>query len=263
MRLSVSAWSFDGTIRSGAWDSAQFVSAMGKLDIDAVDLNTRYLPDLTPQALEPVKEASIRSTVPISALRCVNDFGSPDVDGQLQYMAQVLAAANFLGAPRVRVYAGWPTDDYRQSWDRMLDTLRRAADLGEEHGVELILENHNHGGFLQTSKQVLAVLNAVDHRWLGLLLDPGNYLDGMPSVAATADRAVWLDLKIWEMSQEGGDTGLDYPQIIDTVHRAGFDGYCSIEYEPKDRSHELDDVKRAVSYFRPLLRELSSAQVEA
>ncbi|HEX6500850.1 MAG TPA: sugar phosphate isomerase/epimerase family protein [Micromonosporaceae bacterium] len=253
MKLSVSAWSFDQKIRSGEWDTAQFVTAMGGLDVDAVDLNTRYLPELSEDALRPVKEASIRATMPFSALRCVNDFGDPDSEGQLRYMDTVLRAATFLGAPRIRVYAGWPKDDYERDWKTMLDTLRRAADRAGEYGVQLIIENHNHGGFLQTSEQVLAVLDAVQHPALGLLLDPGNYLDGMTSVVATADRAVWLDLKIWEMTEEGGDAGLDYPEIIRTVHATGFDGYCSVEYEPKDRSHEYEDVQRAIRYFRPLL----------
>lgn len=253
MRLSVSAWSFDNKLRTDEWDTPQFVRTMGELGADAVDLNTRYLPELHPDALRPVKAASIQATMPISALRCVNDFGNADTEAQLAYMSTVLDAANFLGAPRVRIYAGWPADDYQQSWDTMLGTLAKAADLAEQHGVQLIIENHNHGGFLQTSKQVLAVLNAVDHPWLGLLLDPGNYLDGMDSIVATADRAVWLDLKIWELSAEGGDTGLDYPKIIDLVRSTGFDGYCSIEYEPKDRSHELEDVQRAMTYFRGLL----------
>lgn len=255
MKLSVSAWSFDNKIRTGEWDTAQFVTSMGELGADAVDLNTRYLPSLDRDALRPVKEASIRSTVPLAALRCVNDFADENSDSQLAYMSTVLEAANYLGTPRVRVYAGWPGDDYQKSWNTMIDTLAKAADLAEAHGVQLIIENHNHGGFLKTSKEVIAVLQAVDHPWLGLLLDPGNYLDGMDSVVETADRAVWLDLKVWEMTEAGADVTLDYPKIIKIVQSTGFDGYCSIEYEPKDRSHELDDVQRALRYFRGLLAQ--------
>lgn len=254
MHLSVSAWSFDERLSRGGWTNAQFIAAMAELAVDAVDLNTRYLPDLTPTGLLHVKRASIDHAMPISALRIVHDPASSDPEADLDIVRRGLAACHFLGAPRMRIYGGWPGEDGREaSWGRALETLSRAASLAEEAGVLLLLENHNHGGFLATADPVIEALDSVGSRWLTLLLDPGNFTDGMTSVEKVYDRAAWLDFKIWELSDDGSDVSINYPAILQNLRAVGFDGYCSVEYEPKDRSNELADVRRAVNYFRPLL----------
>src|SRR4051794_3973588 len=104
MHLSVSAWSFDQRLGSGEWTNPRFIAAMAELGVDAVDLNTRYLPDLTPAGLREVKRASIDHAMPVSALRIVHDPASPDSDADLDIIRRGLAACQFLGAPRMRVY---------------------------------------------------------------------------------------------------------------------------------------------------------------
>ena len=254
MHLSVSAWSFDQCLSSGRWTTAEFIAAMAELDVDAVDLNTRYLPDLSSAGLLDVKIASIEHSMPISALRIVHDPASLDTQADLDLIRRGLAACHFIGAPRMRIYGGWPAVDGREkSWTRALDTLGRAASLAGDAGVLLLLENHNHGGFLATADPVIEALDTVNSKWLSLLLDPGNFTDGMASVERVYDRASWLDFKVWQLAPDGGDASIDYVSIIDRLRAVGFDGYCSVEYEPQDRSSEPSDVQRAIKYFRSLL----------
>lgn len=257
MRLSVNGWSFEHKFKNEGWTNERWLEEMAELPIDAVEVNGRYLTDHAPANLKRFRRRATRLNVPLASFTVFNDFGKPseELDAELEKVRGHLAACRWLGTPRMRIFAGWPVEDREAQWDTMIEYLRRSAEIAEEHEVLLMLENHNHGGFVQTGDDTLRVLKEVDHDHLGTILDPGNFIDGMRSVELVAPHASWLHVKVWELSDQGGDVEIDYPAILDIMKDAGFNGYCSLEYEPEDRSTELEDIRRQVTYFRSLIDE--------
>ena len=56
-------------------------------------------------------------------------------------MKQWVEVAERLGAPMVRVFAGWPEGTAAERWDDMIVNLREAASFAQAAGVRLGLEN--------------------------------------------------------------------------------------------------------------------------
>ena len=133
----------------------------------------------------------------------------------------------------------------------MLAALRHVAGLAQAAGVRLVMENHNHGGFVRTADDVDAILDAVGSPSLGLLLDTGNYLDGLAAIERTARRAWHVHAKFTRVLQDGRDARVDYAAVIPLLQAAEYDGSVSIEYEGPEPSREA--VPRAMAYLRRVI----------
>jgi len=159
-----------------------------------------------------------------------------------------MAISQRLGARFLRTFAGWPEGDRGARWPGMISALRSVCDAAERRGVRLVLENHNHRGFVQTSADVTDILGAVHSPALGLLLDTGNYLDGLRSIARTAALAWHVHAKFTRVAADGRDPGVDHDAIVPLLRAAGYSGWVSVEYEGAEPSRTA--VPRALAYLR-------------
>ncbi|CAN5860924.1 hypothetical protein BH11GEM2_BH11GEM2_31290 [soil metagenome] len=100
---------------------------------------------------------------------------------------QWIEVAAHLGAPVLRVFAGAipPAPD---SWEdgamRMVDALHECVEHGEKYGVIVGLQNH--GDMLKSADECLNILGRIKSRWIGLILDTGNFLTADPYARAAA-----------------------------------------------------------------------------
>ncbi|MFH1540225.1 MAG: TIM barrel protein, partial [bacterium] len=117
----------------------------------------------------------------------------------------------------------------------------------------LAVENHNHGGFLQTSGDVVRLIREVDSDWLRLNLDTGNYLDGFESIEKTLLYTVHIHAKMLNVAPDGTDTTADYPALFKLLSDVNHRGFVSVEYEGEE--DEFEAVPRGVEYLRRLGRE--------
>src|SRR2546423_887432 len=103
----------------------------------------------------------------------------------------------------------------RTGWRPCRGERERAAVTREAERlqVRLVMENHNHGGFVQTSADVLTILDEVRSPALGLLLDTGNYLDGLVSIERTAALARHVHAKFTRVGPDGRDAGVDHDAV--------------------------------------------------
>ena len=113
------------------------------------------------------------------------------------------------------------------------------------------MENHNHGGFVQTADDVLAIFDAVASPALSLLLDTGNYVDGLASIRRTAKLARHVHAKFRQVGPDGRDRLVDHEAVIAELRQAGYAGCLSVEYEGEESPESA--VPRAVAYMRRLL----------
>jgi sugar phosphate isomerase/epimerase len=218
----------------------------------------------------------------ISCVSVSNDFGVAGAEARRQEVAKVkewVDITSFLGAPVLRVFAGWITgeeaakahsggllaglrrllgrqaDPKRQRWPEVMADLRECADYAGERGVVLGLENHNGRGFVGTADEVERCLDDAGSEWLRLNLDTGDYGD-LESIRRTLPHAVHAHAKLYEVDGEGVERRLDWPGIMSILSQGRYRGFLSIEYEGEE--DPVAAVPRGARYLRRLIREAGS-----
>lgn len=223
------------------------------LGLGAVELEDKHIGAPTPEHLAELREAADRHKLEIVNIAFMNDFGvADDVQRQDELLRTVawMDISKQLRTRYLRTFAGWPEGDRAARWQPMIASLRAACKEAEMLGVQLVMENHNHRGFVQTSKDVLAIMEAVGSPALGLLLDTGNYLDGLDSIKRTATLAWHVHAKFTQVLDDGRDARIDQEAACTALRGAKYRGYVSVEYEGEEPGTTA--VPRAVAYLRSL-----------
>src|SRR5213596_3379627 len=200
-----------------------------ELGLKAVELEDKHIGAPTPEHLAELRQEELLRTV-----------AWMDISKQLR--------TRFL-----RTFAGWPEGDRAVRWPPMIAALRAACGEAELLGVQLVMENHNHRGFVQTGSDVLAIMEAVGSPALGLLLDTGNYLDGLASIERTARLAWHVHAKFTQVLDDGRDARVDQDAAVAALRTVGHKRYVSGEYARDEPS--MTAVPRALAYLRGLVHK--------
>jgi sugar phosphate isomerase/epimerase len=155
-------------------------------------------------------------------------------------------AAKFLGCHSIRVNA-----ESRGTWDeqrdRAADGLRRLAEFGDTHGINVIVENH--GGLSSNGQWLAATIRQAAHPRCGTLPDFGNFrisaneeYDRYKGVAELMPFAKGVSAKSNDFDEKGNETRTDYGRMLKIVLDAGYTGFIGIEYEG-ERLPEADGVR--------------------
>jgi len=118
----------------------------------------------------------------------------------------------------------------------------------------VIIGLENHGGITSTAEQVISILKAVggsylEERWLGTLLDLGNYRgDPYANIEMAAPYAVGTHTKTDIYVEGTGRQDADYEKITKILHKAGYKGCLSIEYEGKEEP--MTAMPKFVTYLK-------------
>jgi len=278
MKLACSSWSFEQVIAAGQMDQREWLRFCAEeLALDGVELLDRHFPSTDIAYLREIKKLCADLYLTICGASVSNDFGRLETAEGQQEMERVKSwvdIAQFLGAPVLRVFAGWvPAEQRREQgrglpgvlgrllrredgarkrlWDEMVSCLRECAAYAEEKGIVLGLENHDGNGLVVTSDEVERCLREVGSPWLRLNLDTGNYGD-LASIERTLPLAVKVHAKFYDVDEEGRDRRLDWERIMGILTDSGYRGFLSIEYEGEEDPRTA--LPRAVGYLRKLMR---------
>jgi sugar phosphate isomerase/epimerase len=99
---------------------------------------------------------------------------------------------------------------------------------GQRFGVIVAVQNH--GDFISTGPQHLALLDRVNHEWCAALVDTGKYLtpDPYADIALAAPYAVnWQVKETLGSSMDSPRT--DVRRLVDIIKRSRYRGYVPIE----------------------------------
>ncbi|MBI1885137.1 MAG: sugar phosphate isomerase/epimerase [Chloroflexi bacterium] len=262
MKLGCSSWSYHQPIKTGRLTQLDWLRlCRNELALDGVELLDLHFPTTDTAYLRDLKRLCAGLHLTISCASVSNDFGLAAPEAREQELIKVKRSVDiafWLGAPVLRVFAGWPRPDGRASargdkqalWPEMVAHLREAAEYGFERGVVLGLENHDGGGFVGTTDEVERCLGDVGSPWLRLNLDTGDFGD-VESVRRTAHHAVHVHAKLYDLDEAGVERRLDWPAVLDILREAGYSGFLSIEYEGEEPAEST--VPRGVRYLRRLL----------
>src|SRR6516225_4980783 len=137
--------------------------------------------------IDELKKRAVDLGLGISGTGVRNNFTTADKEVRtqgVQHIKQFVEVAARLGAPVVRVFAdtqmraqNWQTVSNgatrKQVQDWIAADLRQYADHGRKYGVKIGVQNH--GDFLQTGKQLLDLVHAVDSPFCGSIVDTGYF----------------------------------------------------------------------------------------
>ena len=264
MQLGMCSWSYHRDFEQKRLDMFDWMTLCARdLKVHGIEITDTHLQSFDEDYLRAVKRVAVDLNLTISALTISNDFGKESEEErnqELERLERVLDVAADLGTPILRVFAGWPEGAADKSareradqWQEMVRCMTIACLLAERAGVVLAVENHNHGGFLQTAEDVHRLMADADSEWLRLNLDSGNYIDDFESIEKTLIYAVHIHAKMLNIDPKGLDFTTDYPRFIKLLREANYRGFVSVEYEGEEDSATA--VPRGLEYLRRLARE--------
>ena len=124
----------------------------------------------------PVFKCSLPDAPPVAPHIQQDMFSSAfGFDDQERLARRAFEIAERAGAPVVRVFSYWRSVDPGACFDRVASTLRGLADLAQERGLIVGLENE-HACNIATGEETAQLLAAVNHPALRVIWDPANAL---------------------------------------------------------------------------------------
>ncbi len=261
LKLGLNAYCFDPLLRENLKDPQKGMSLFDVLtfcaeqNVDAIDPTGYYFPGYPEvprdKFLNDFKRRAFELGLEISGTGIKNNFADPnpsvraaDVDRAKQW----IEAAARLGAPVLRVFAG-PVPPQPHTWDDaakwMADALHQCVVHGEKYGVIVGLQNH--GDMLRSADECLKMLAMVKSRWIGLILDTGNFLTPDPYDDIARVISVTVNWQIKELLQSNKGPKTDLPKLVRIIRAGSYRGYIPIEtlthkdvpYDPRARAAEM------------------------
>jgi sugar phosphate isomerase/epimerase len=176
---------------------------------------------------------------------------------EIEDIGKWVDVATFMGAPCVRFFCGSGaelTAGGDALYKKVVAAVRQVAELGAARGIVMAMENH--GG--TTADQLLSLIKDVNHPFLKLTLDTGNFPpasqlgpDTYKHIERCAPHAAIVHAKFFKVTKNGKDKDFDWAKIHFILAKAGFRGFLSVEYEGED-TDEVGTMRRIAGYLKKL-----------
>ena len=280
LKTSLNAYSFNKMLNDrikGRGEGITLIQVMefaAKNKFDGFDATAYYFPDYpqrpTDAYIDELKKRAADLGVGISGTGVRNNFTTADKsvrDQGVQHIKEFVEVAARLGAPVVRVFAdtqmraqNWhtvsnnATREQVQAW--IASALRDCAEHGRKYGVKIGVQNH--GDFIATAQEQLALLKAVDAPFCGPIVDTGYYQSSDPyvDIAAVAPHAINWQVKQSVFGEES-EVPTDMIRLLTIVRKSGYSGYLPIEtLSPQGKPY---DPFKVVPDFLAKLRQAIAA----
>lgn len=251
-KLSLAQWSLHRTLSDKKLDNLDFARQANTLGFDAIEYVNRFFADRAKDRsyLAELKKRAQGEGV-WSALIMVDgegDLGDPDAVKRTQAIEnhrKWLEAAAYLGCHSIRVNARSAGPEHEQV-KVAADGLHRLAELGDAHGLNVLVENH--GGLSSNGAWLASVMKTAAHPRAGTLPDFGNFrvsdteeYDRYKGVEELMPFARGVSAKSHDFGRGGNETNTDYLRMMKIVLAAGYHGYVGVEYEGKTLP-EIDGI---------------------
>ena len=256
LKLSLNAYSFAKLLNDRLLDRGPGMTVVAlaefcaKHNFDGVDITAYYFPGYRERKAPPdsflfeVKRRCFELGLAITGTGTGNNFTPADKAARAKDVAwvkQSVEIAAKLGAPVLRVFAD--TQMRAQTWETVsngakrddvekwvADDIRDCADYGAKHGV--IIGVQNHGDFIKTADDLIALLKRVDSPWCGAIVDTGYFkaADPYAEIAKAAPYAVNWQIKQSPLGVEKeAEAPTDLKRLMKIVRASGYRGYLPIE----------------------------------
>lgn len=261
-KFSMAAYSYRQLLQGTppALTLADFIDDCARFGLEGTELTSYYFPKpVTPAYLRQLKRQCFRLGLDISGTAVGNNFALPDGpqrDEQIGMVKQWVDYAEILGAPVIRVFAGYPKKGMaaEQAHKRIVAGLEQCCQYAGEHGIHLALENH--GGPTADVDKMLSLVHDVKSPWFGVNLDSGNFRsdDIYGDLARIAPFTINVQIKVSVAGPDGKNRPSDFQRLARILRDAGYRGYIVLEYE------EQGDIRQQCARYVRQIREAFSAK---
>lgn len=253
-RISLAEWSFNRALFGNKMTNLDFpVVARKEFGIDSVEYVNQFWMDKAEDKayLAELKKRCDDNGVKSGLIMCDREGALGDADPAARTKAvenhyKWVTAAAFLGCHSIRVNAQ-SSGTFGAQLDNAVDGLRRLAQFGAQHNINVIVENH--GGFSSNGKWLASVIEQVGLPNCGTLPDFGNFniaqgkaYDRYLGVTELMPFARGVSAKSYAFDDKGNETTIDYLRIMRVVRDAGYRGYVGVEFEGRNME-EMDGIR--------------------
>lgn len=262
LKVSLNAYSFNRLLNDAIRNRGpgitliQVLEFAAKNKFDGFDATGYYFPSypkVPPDSyVDELKRKAADLGVGISGTGVRNNFTTSDQvtrAGGVQHIKQWVEVAARLGAPVIRVFAD--TQMRSQTWETVAKGLTRdqvqeyiatalqeCAEQGKKFKVRIGVQNH--GDFLKTGAELLALIKTVNSEWCGPIVDTGYFKTSDPyaDMALVAPHAVNWQIKQSPFGEES-EVPTDLTKLLHIVRKSGYQGYLPIEtLSPKGKEYD-------------------------
>jgi sugar phosphate isomerase/epimerase len=245
VKLALNAFSFNdvlmakGTPEKPAFTLFDLLDWCAQQNIEALDVTGYYIPTYpevpSDEYIYEFKRKAFKLGIDISGTGIRNNFASPDPAvraADVERAKKWIIFAEKLGAPVIRLFAGEIPKGYENKWDEvagwMVECYKECAAFGAQHGV--IIGIQNHGDMLQTADQCIKIMNAVNSKWAGIILDTGNFkvADPYADIAAVIPYACNWQVKESVLGNTS-EVKTDFARLMKIINKSGYRGYIPVE----------------------------------
>ena len=276
LKVSLNAYSFNKLLNDAIRGRGEGTTLTKLLDFAAqnkfegFDATGYYFPGypaVPPDAyIDGLRKKAADLGIGISGTGVRNNFTTADAAVRKEgvtHIKQYVEVAARLGAPVIRVFAD--TQMRAQTWETVAPghkradlqewiaaDLRECADHGQKYRVKIGVQNH--GDFLKTGEELLALVKAVGSEWCGPIVDTGYFKTDDPykDIALVAPKAVNWQVKQSVFGEES-EVPTDMIKLLTIVRKSGYNGYLPIEtLSPQGKPY---DPYTVVPAFEKQLRD--------
>lgn len=257
LKTAICAYSFRQALGAGTLRYDDLVDMAVEHDVDGLDLTVYWFPkeDLD-GFLSGLRRKAYLNAVEIPSIAIRTDLcrkSARDQEREAAWLNYWVDVADRLGASHIRVFGGdvpaGESEDAAAGW--VAEILKRSADYAGSKGVILGLENH--GGITLRAERILQIIDAVDHPFVGINLDTGNFRsEPYRQIEMCVPRAANSQFKVEIGYADGRREPSDWDRIVKMFAAGGYRGYLALEYE------HSEDPFIAVPRHLARLRELAA-----
>lgn len=221
---------------------------------DAAELTSYFFPpDASGEYFLDLKREAYLRGVAISGTAIGNNFtvGAGDrLNKEIESAIKWIEKAAILGAPHIRFFAGKgkELDDHPERLAEAIEAMKKCAAVAAKHGIFLGVENH---GNLRPN-QLLPIIEGIDHPWVGINLDTGNFLSDDPygDLEKCVAYAVNVQVKVSMKKPDGTKYPADLDRVAGILKDSGYQGFVILEYE---ESQPFEEIPRYADQLRKAL----------
>ena len=264
-KLSLAQWSLHKYVNEENGSPFKFASQAKELGFEGLEyVNHLYAKEIETFGFDTVID-SLQTLSTQYGMRNVlimidgeGDLASPDVavrDQAVENHKKWVDAAQKLGCHSIRVNT-FGTNDPALWVPSVADGLQKLSAYAATKNINVLCENH---GWLSSDVPVLMdAIAKVNMENCGTLPDFGNwcvkrkdgaiwgecleeYSDKYKGIEMMLTKAKAVSAKAYDFDENGDETTLDFPRIIQLVKNAGYTGYVGVEYEG-NRLNEIEGI---------------------
>lgn len=232
-----------------------FVNYCADQGIEGAEVTSYFFDSTDRDYLLELKRIAFVRGISLSGTAIGNNFCLPKGarrDQQIASAKEWIDRAAIMGAPHIRIFAG-PQGDlpFKEARSLCVEAIKECCDYAAERGVFLGLENH--GGIVAESEVLLGIVDEVDHPWLGINLDSGNFHTADPyrDLELCAPYAVNVQIKTELRPKDRPAESTDMNRIASILKKSGYQGYVVLEHEANEDPWEF--VPRHMKTMRAAL----------